>query len=193
MLRSILLVFCINLASLLSYSQDYKPMPDTPKPPANEDPPGKKFDWSKVYVGGGMGMQFGSYTYVDVSPVFGYRFDKELSAGFGISYQFLSIRNPKFSSHTYGGGPFARYIITKNLFAHIEYQILNSEFYLVDRSGNIVSRFREDVHYPLIGGGFQQPIGGNSFLVMMVLYNLNESSYSIYPNPIYRLGINLGL
>jgi len=168
-------------------------MPKEDQDSYKENPSEKKFDWNKVYVGGGMGMQFGSYTYVDVSPVFGYRFNEEFSAGMGLSYQFLGIRNPKFSSHTYGGGPFARYAFTNNLFAHFEYQILNSEFYLVDINGNIVGQFREDVHYPWIGGGLRQPIGGKSYMIMMVLYNLNESSFSIYPNPIYRFGINVGL
>ena len=37
----------------------------------------KKFDMSKVYAGGGLGFQFGNYTFIDISPVFGYRFTSD--------------------------------------------------------------------------------------------------------------------
>jgi len=39
-------------------------MPEDAKDSNKENPSGKKFDWNKVYVGGGMGMQFGSFPHL---------------------------------------------------------------------------------------------------------------------------------
>ena len=177
----------------MGQDEEYKTSPAAAK--ATKTPkPASKFDWNKVYLGGGLGLQFGSITLIDLSPIIGYRFSEDLSAGVGISYQYLAIRDPSFSSNTYGGGPFARYMVYENLFVHVEYQILNSEYFVVDQNQRILGTFREDVHYFWVGGGYRQQLGGNSFLMLTVLYNLNDSELSIYPsNPIIRMGVSFGL
>jgi hypothetical protein len=46
----------------------------------------------------------------------------------------------------------------------------------------------------LVGGGYFQRIdGSNSGIFVMLLYNLTESLYTPYSNPIVRIGVNLGL
>jgi len=169
------------------HAQEYKT--NTSENPLPEK---KKFDWSKVYFGGGLGLQFWPYTYLDLSPTVGYRITDEFSAGVGVSYQYFSQNNPAFETHIYGGSIFARYVFMGYLFGHAEYQLLNSEFFEATSSGIILNRFRKDVSYIWIGGGYRQKIAGNSYFVISVLYNLNESGYSIYPNPIYRMGVSIG-
>ena len=189
------IVTLILVCSLLCLGQDdeFKTSPDAKK--AKE--PSKKssgFDWDKVYLGGGLGLQFGSTTIIDVSPMMGYRFSEDLSAGVSISYLYWAVRNPSLSSSTYGGGPFVRYVLYENVFVHGEYQLLNSKYFILDQYNRLLDEFREDVHYLWIGGGFRQHLGGNSYLLLMALYNLNDSELSIYPiNPIIRAGINIGL
>ena len=162
--------------------------------PEEKNKSGKGFDWSKVYVGGGLALQFGNYTFIDVSPTLSYRLTDNLSTGFGISYKYLSYNSiDGYDSHLYGGNIFSRYGFAENFFGHIEYELLNVEYFTVSSSGNILDSDRKDVSYLWVGGGYRQPIGLNSYLNIMVLYNLNESIYSIYPNPVYRIGFNVGL
>ena len=162
--------------------------------PDESQKPEKGFDWNKVYAGGGLALQFGSYTFIDVSPILGYRLTDDVSTGFGISYKYLSDnRVAGYNSHLYGGNIFARYAFAENFFGHIEYELLNVEYFTLTSSGTIIDSERKDISYLWIGGGYRQPIGLNSYLNLMVLYNLNESIYSIYPNPVYRIGFNVGL
>ena len=154
----------------------------------------KGFDWEKVYTGGGLALQFGTYTFIDISPLVGYRLTEDLSVGFGVSYKYLSDNRIKgYNSHLYGGNLFSRYVFAENFFGQVEYELINVEYFTVNGAGLITDSERKDVSYLWIGGGYRQPIGPNSYLNLMALYNLNESIYSIYPNPLYRVGFNVGL
>jgi hypothetical protein len=52
---------------------------------------------------------------------------------------------------------------------------------------------RENISSLFVGGGYTQPFGnGNSGVTLMLLYNVMESDYRIYENPIIRTGINVG-
>lgn len=160
------------------------------------EPPEKpsKFDWSRVQIGGGLGLQFGSTTVIDIAPTFGYQITDDFIVGIGITYLYFGIPEYDYSSSVYGGGPFARYIIYEELFAHVEYQVLNSETYLIDQQNRIIAQFRENVQYFWVGAGYRQSLGSNSYLMLMVLYDLNDAPGSIYPtNPIIRMGIGIGL
>ena len=126
------------LQSTSVYCQDYKTNTSTDPPKAS-----KRFDWKKIYTGGGLGIQFGQFVYIDVSPIIGYRITDQLSAGVSLSYQYFSNnRLPEFSSHTYGGGLFGQYAFTQNFFAHLEYQLLNSEFIEVQKNRVIYMGWR---------------------------------------------------
>lgn len=46
------------------------------------------FDKSKLVFGGGMGLQFGDYTVVNISPQVGYAFSKYITAGAGLGYTY---------------------------------------------------------------------------------------------------------
>lgn len=175
------------LFSTLCLAQDdeYVTSPDAGSSSGNK---GKKFDWEKVYLGGGLGLQFGSTTVIDISPIIGYNFSDDLSAGLGITYLYYNVHALNYTTNVYGGGPFVRYVFAEYLFAHIEYQILNAEYY------EFGDTFRQDVHYFWVGGGFRQELGGNAYLVIMGLYDINYSDLSIYPsNPILRGGVVFGL
>src|SRR6187401_1866071 len=42
----------------------------------------------RVFIGGGLALSFGSYTYVGVSPIIGYRVTPRLTSGIGGSYYY---------------------------------------------------------------------------------------------------------
>jgi hypothetical protein len=139
----------------------------------------------RLFFGGNFGLMFGTITYVEISPLVGYRITERLSAGPGVSYIYLQDNRFGLSTSIYGGRVFARYNITDYLFGHGEYEVLNRESpYSLEGRINVTSIF--------VGGGYRQRIGPNSFLSIMGLWNLNDSEYSIYRNPIIRMGFSTG-
>lgn len=140
--------------------------------------------WSRVFTGGNLGLQFGTYTFIDISPVIGYRFTKKFHGGVGVTYRYLSDNVYKYSTSIYGGSVFSRYYILDNLFAHGEYEVLNGEWWYGKRF-NVTSIF--------VGGGYSQNLGGRVAANILILWNINESEYSPYRNPIFRAGIGIGL
>jgi hypothetical protein len=160
--------------------------------------PPSSFHPEYLFTGGSLAMSFGTFTYVDVSPLLGYRFTPKFSVGTGFTYiYFKDNRAPITNSSTnygsnsssiYGGRLFSRYLIFESLFAHAEYEVLNREVYNELFRKNL----RVNVVALYLGGGYQQRIGMNSFMNLMVLWNVNETRYSLYPNPIIRAGFNIG-
>lgn len=147
----------------------------------------------RMFFGGNMGLQFGDVTLIDVSPFAGYRFTDKLAAGLGITYQYYRDKrwDPVFSTSIYGTRVFGRYYVLDNLFAHLEYEVLNYDAIFANVFGNFKDRIT--AHNIYIGGGYSQPLGGRSSIDLMVLYNLNESAESLYQNPIIRMGVNIGM
>ena len=142
----------------------------------------------KMFFGGNLGLQFGTVTFIDVSPLIGYRITDQLSAGIGVTYQYYHYRDKVYDLETnvYGGRVFGRYFFTDYLFAHAEYEYLNLEAF------DFFPRRRVDVGSFLAGGGYFQRFSANSGIVVMILYNFTESAYTPYQNPIIRIGINIG-
>ncbi len=147
-------------------------------------------DWTKrFFTGGGLGLQFGSYTYIAVSPILGYRFTDKFSGGVGASYIYLEDRAYDFSTSVYGGKMFAEYDVFRGIAPHVEYEWLNLEVF----DTRLNSRRRINVDSFLVGASYTQAIGEHSGIYIMLLYNLIESVYSPYENPVLRIGFNVGL
>jgi hypothetical protein len=152
-------------------------------------------NWTnRIFTGGNLGLQFGTATFIDVSPLIGYRLTNNLAAGIGFTYQYIhySDQGFKISSDTYGGRIFARYYFQENIFAHIEYESLFLEPIYIDYSGYYKTK-RTNVESYLVGGGYRQAVGGRTSLNLLILWNLNETQFSPYTNPIFRIGFGIGL
>jgi hypothetical protein len=177
-LHILFLIACCIFTSAL-YAQDSTMI--------RKHPPKKRF-LDNVFTGGNLGLQFGTVTFIDVSPLIGYRFTNKISAGVGVTYQYYHYRDKlyDFETNVYGGKVFGRYNFTDYLFGHVEYEYLNLEAYDYQRR-------RVDVGSLLAGGGYIQRIGQNSGIVAMILYNFTESVYTPYQNPIIRVGVIIGL
>ena len=164
-----------------------KNMPDSiPKEATKQDAikqenPDKPSLWDKIYIGGNFGLQLGTYTYIDISPLVGYKFTNRFSAGPGIAYRYLSIRNVG-SNSIYGGKVFARYLISKQFFVHTEYESLNTQLY--ERFAGRDRIVREWVPGFFVGGGIAQPVGNRAAVMIYGLYNLlYDNVRSPYPSP----------
>jgi hypothetical protein len=189
----ILLILSLSILSILdTQAQDTIKAPP-PKPRHNDF-------LSRLDFGGYLGAQFGSVTLVDISPVVSYRVTPKFHTGLGLTYQFYKIDYvgaPDYKTSSYGGSIFGRYFIWRDLFAHIEYAPLYVTFYdyYFDNNGNYVSRQSGAtwVNDVMLGGGYRQWIGQKAFMSLMFLWNINETYYSPYRNPIIRIGFGAGL
>src|SRR5690606_34215869 len=78
-----------------------------------EDKPPLK---DRMYYGGNFSLQFGSLTFIDISPLAGIMITERFSTGLGATYQYLNFKYANSSSSVYGGRLFGRYNITQNFF-----------------------------------------------------------------------------
>jgi hypothetical protein len=161
-------------------------------PALAQDEPKTPFK-DRIFFGGNLGLQFGNLTYIDVSPLVGYKITDKLHAGIGATYIYYKYKDAylKYETSIYGGRVFGRYYIMDNLFTHAEYEMLNLEVPETVTGGNY-ELVRDNISSVLVGGGYAQEIGANASLVLMLLWNLTEEQYSPYQNPIIRIGINAG-
>lgn len=144
----------------------------------------------KVYFGGGLGLQFGTITQIEVSPLAGYRFTPRFSSGIGLTYHYYKDTRFDFSTYIYGGSVFTRLNVFSSIFAHAEVEPLNVASYEYDPnspSGNVIT-VRKWVTGVLVGGGYSQSLGKNSSAYILLLWNINETADSPYNNPIIRVG-----
>jgi len=154
-----------------------------------------------LFFGGYLWAQFGTFTQLEVAPQVGYHITGRLDAGIGGKYMYYHSNSQywgKYTSHIYGGSAFTSYTLIKNLnkllplnlngklVGHLEYEALsmpNKVDVFTNRSGN---RFWS--HNYFVGGGLRQQIGERAFISFLILYNLNEKSFSPYENPMIRIG-----
>jgi hypothetical protein len=191
-------------------------------PASTSTKPKKKQDsfWNRVNVGGNLGFQIGTVTGIVITPEVAVRVFDQLYVGTGFIYQYYSFKdyylNTKtgefidFSSNVFGGRIYLRYYLASifdnwigNFFAHTEYEYLYyTRPYHFDPLGiyidpyyNTLSPGKEvvEVNSFFVGGGYRQPVGGKVFLDLLILFNLNDSYNSPYSNPIFRLGVGVGL
>ena len=185
--RLILILLGLSFFSIMPLSaQDTT---KTLKKPRNND------ILSRMDFGGYLGAQFGNVTYIEISPLASYRVTDKFHAGLGLTYSYYKDNTyiPAYSSSAYGGSIFARYFIWRDLFVHAEYAplyITNFIYYPPTLPDEGKAPWAHDV---LIGGGYRQWIGDRASINLMVLWNVNESIYSPYSNPIIRIGFGIGL
>jgi hypothetical protein len=154
------------------------------------------FSWSRVVFGGNFGASFSSNeSVVALSPSVGYRITERLTAGTGVIYQYNRIKLPPydFTFHNYGARFYGTYQLLPAVILHTEYELLELEYITVNASGVPDGTLRRQIGSFFVGGGYRQNLGGNSVVDIMVLYNLTESAYTPYSNPIIRIGFGIGL
>lgn len=178
----------------------------------------RKFDPQRIIIGGGMGFSFGQVTAVAVSPIVGYRFTDRLSAGVGLSYQYVqqkdawAIQNPNsnnpndllyydYKSNMISPSVWARFIVWHNLFLSAAFEqnfmSFNQPYTVYDYSANdykvVDQKTWMSVPSLLVGGGFRQPVGERSSFVISIMYDVLQKDYSPYKGILdYRVGFNVG-
>ena len=154
----------------------------------------------RIYFGGDFSLMFGTVTFIEVSPIVGYRFTPRFSSGLGVTYQYY--REKLYSgtiirSHIYGGRVFSKYLFLKDLnefipvglhagmLGYCEYEFLNLESYF----SRVYESGRFWLHSFYVGGGLELAVGRRSRMNLLVLFNLNDTGESPYSNPVVRIGM----
>ncbi|WP_290792429.1 hypothetical protein [Flavihumibacter sp. UBA7668] len=192
MMKRILLAFicqCLLIVSVIA--QDDSETEEGPK----------GFDRSRLFVGGNFGLSFGNFTFINVSPQIGYRFNDFFAAGIGINGQFSQTKyrfggeiQSKDRYGVAGMNVFGRLYPIKQGFiqlqpemnyiwgSHIDY---NPQETKTSLNGKILPSL-------LAGAGAFLPAGGVGGFIIMAQYDLlNKSDY--YPNPSTPYGKNIFL
>lgn len=158
-----------------------------------EQPKEKPSFRDKIFFGGGLGLQFGSITAIEVSPIVGYKVTERFHMGIGSTYKYLKYTDyePKVDFSAYSASVFSRFFITESLFAYAEAEALNTEVITYDvLTYQVLKRERKWIDSYFIGGGYFQRLGQRSGIYLLVLWNLNESELSPYTNPVMRIGVS---
>lgn len=192
-----------------STSQQESVLPPTQKSRQSESatrystPPKSKPDWKKkIYVGGYFGLGFGTYTYVDVSPIVGYNFTKDFNMGIGVIYNYYSQPVPtgpfsstKISSSNWGGRLNATYTLFNLVSVGAEYQFLSVEQVSYNPFTYEVAKEKVPVNILLLGGGLRQSLGRNASIFIMVYYDVLQdpnSPYAYNNGLVWRMGVAAG-
>lgn len=158
----------------------------------------------KIFFGGNFSLQFGTPTFIEISPVAGYQIIPRVSAGLGFIYQYYRERtffNSIFKTNIYGGRVFGQFTAIKDLdeiiplglhagiIGYAEYEFLNQDVVMgIDSvTNNIVTERRWFENF-YAGGGLELPMSEKVKLNLLVLWNLNETQSLNYQNPSVRIG-----
>lgn len=155
----------------------------------------------RLFYGGSFGLQFGTVTDIDISPVVGIWLLPRLNVAAGPKYRYYKDRYSG-STGIYGGRIYSEIVLIKDLnniipiglnfgfFLHAEDEILSLESSFWQY---LPSSKRLITNTVLAGGGISQPIGVRSSLNMMFLWTLNNAfedlAYNLYGNPEIRFTV----
>ncbi|WKK87352.2 hypothetical protein QYS48_11760 [Marivirga arenosa] len=151
--------------------------------------------FDRLYFGGNFGIQLGSFTHIEASPIAGYMVNQDLSFGAGVIYQYFRIKGTtqvgNYETNIYGGKLFGRYNISSQFFGYSEYENINLDVILNTPTGYELGRAWVPAFF--IGGGYFQPIGNRAGFTVMALYNLLHNPLrSPYNSPfVFRVGFTI--
>jgi len=151
----------------------------------------------RLFFGGSLGLQIGTVTNIEVSPVVGLWVLPRVAVAIGPEYMYY--QDPYYSTSIYGGKVYSELVLLQDLnniipagmhmgiFLHAEYESLSLESEMWNTA---YSSKRFMLNTALAGGGISQRLGQRSSLNFMVLWVLNGSDYGFYSNPDFRISFS---
>lgn len=146
----------------------------------------------RVFIGTGIGgLQFGTITDIDISPVVGLWLLPRLNIAAGPKYEYY-----KYSSQVanfYGGRIYTEFVVLQDLnnlipmgvhlgfFLHAE-----DEFFQLDYTEDRADWESYFINTPMLGFGISQPLGQKASMNFSVLWPL-ENYYDLYSEPEFRI------
>ena len=162
-----------------------------------QDSDGKGFDKSKLFVGGTLGLAFGTYTIVNISPLVGYRFSPYFAAGAGVNYSYYGYDDGYYTSkQTYAGmSLFGRVYPIQQLFIQVQPELNYMWASQTPDGGQNLPQLKINQFVPslLMGGGAAIPTGANGAITISVMYDVLQNIWSpYYHQAVYGFGYNIG-
>lgn len=145
---------------------------------------------NNFFTGGSFGIRFGSLTNIEVSPAFGYHLNDFLSAGVGGTYQFYNNKYyyPPLRLNIYGGRAFFRVHPVSFIYLQGEYELLTYKTDIFSPTGDMENILSENI---LAGIAYREQLSETVNYYLMLMYNFNQTIYTPYSNPVYRVGIEV--
>jgi hypothetical protein len=164
----------------------------------NEEAPPIK---ERLFFGGNFGLQFGTITDIQVSPVIGFWVLPRVAVAVGADYRYYKEQD--LATTIYGGKGYLQFAVIQDLssviqmgghtgiFLHLEDELLSlkSSFWKPIAQYPNQLPYTSDRFYQntvLAGGGISQHLGRRSSLDILVLWPLNDSE-GIYNKPEIRI------
>lgn len=147
----------------------------------------------RLWFGGGVGLNFGSVTAIQIEPMAGVFLDRKrkLTTGLGLSYWYYQDNRyvPTLEQNAYGYRIFSRYKVIPQAYVHAEFLHMNVEGYSF-----LSGEERLWVPHLLLGGGYVQRLGGSGSIYLQVLWEVLQDPNSIYfgQGPIFSVGAGFG-
>ncbi len=160
-----------------------------------EEPPPLR---ERIFFGGNFGLQFGTITDIQVSPVIGLWVLPRVAIAVGPDYRFY--KDSFNRTNIYGAKGYLQFVVIQDIssflpvgghtgiFLHCEDEILSLESSFWKYPPYDSKRFA--INTVLAGGGISQQLGRRSSLNLLVLWALNESEYGVYGKPEIRVSFN---
>ncbi len=151
-------------------------------------------NWS---FGGHFWLSFGTNSaLVEVAPVAMYKLTPRLLIGPGLTYNYYKWKefNKTYETSVFGARGIATFTVLSDLDQKININvgniILHGEYEWLNRGVHYMNGDFERVWYDnlLVGGGIYQPFGNRGGLSFMILYEVIQHKYTLYNNPIIRMG-----
>lgn len=180
-----------NISDSTQLNQKYtkQEQPNQEQPKQTKQKSRSSFKLSKIFIGGNLGLTFGSVTSVRINPLIGYNLTPKLSAGITGLYEYNSYETyyGRQNYSNYGGSVFSRFRVIPQLYAQAEFSYISYEQIVLgeDRTG---------VPFLFLGGGYAQRIGGNTFAYAQILFDVLQDKNSPYADwaPFYSVGVSVG-
>jgi hypothetical protein len=181
---SLLVILLFVSDQLFAQDDDYSKEKDKPENPKYEkkSKPFNNLETSRYVFGGGLGLQFGNPTLIEISPKIGYRLTEKTIVGGGVTYMYYSENQGGYGTYVasdYGGSIYGSYEPFDNIFGWAEFEVLNYGYKIPT-----IDITRKWIGSPLIGIGYRQPLGEKGFIQLLLLYNLNYTTDSPYSSPV---------
>jgi hypothetical protein len=159
---------------------------------ARKDTPPLK---ERLFYGGSFGLQFGTITDIEFSPIIGIWVLPRVAVAAGPNFRYF--KDPWDHTSIYGGKTYVELVFLQDLdniiplgvhlglFLHAEYEALSLETSFFKTAPYDSERFMTNTI--LAGGGIRQQLSQRSSLNLTFLWALNDSGYGIYGNPEIRI------
>lgn len=182
-ITAFLTIFILIISGIEAYSQQRK----------NDTPPIRE----RIFFGGDFGLQFGTITNIEVSPVIGLWVLPRIAIAAGPEYKYYAERHIG-STSIFGGRAYTQLVMIQDinniipagihlgLFLHAEDEFQSLESDTPFWTNNMVETKRFNVNSFLVGGGISQPMGRRGSLNIIALWALNDN-YGIYSSPEIRI------